>query len=82
MLKIPIPFHKQILPNRSLIEKETYIGTILQNAANPTFRFDPRKGKSPSAFFAEVDPTPSAPGINELVKPPTFPNVSPVAPDV
>ncbi|MEJ9212102.1 electron transport protein [Bacillus smithii] len=63
------------------IEKETYIGTILQNAANPTFRFDPRKGKSPSAFFAEVDPTPSAPGINEMVKPPTFPNVSPVAPD-
>ncbi|MBE3570581.1 MAG: electron transport protein [Bacillales bacterium] len=63
------------------IEKETYLGTILQNAANPTFRFDPRKGKSPSSFFAKVDPTPDAPGINELVKPPTFPKVSPVAPD-
>jgi len=63
------------------IDKETYLGTILQNAADPKYRFDPSKGKSPSAFFAKVDPTPDAPGINDLVKPPTFPNVSPVAPD-
>jgi hypothetical protein len=58
------------------IDKEVYIATILQNAANQTFRFDPKSGQKPSDFFATVDPTPKAPGVNEMVKPPNFPKIS------
>ncbi len=63
------------------IDKEVYIGTILQNAANPTFRFSPGSGMKPSEFFASVDPTPDSTGINELVPSPVYPKVSIVAPD-
>ncbi|CRK81804.1 electron transport protein [Neobacillus massiliamazoniensis] len=63
------------------IDKEVYIGTILQNAANPKYRFDPNSGKKPSQFFAEIDPTPEAPGINEIVKLPTYPRPSLISPN-
>ncbi|MFS0920845.1 electron transport protein [Brevibacillus centrosporus] len=63
------------------IDKEVYLGTILRNAANPKYRFTPERGMKPSQFFAAVDPTPGVPGVNEMVKPPTFPNVSVMAPD-
>ncbi|WP_051316971.1 hypothetical protein [Ectobacillus panaciterrae] len=55
------------------IDKEVYLGTILQNAANPKYRYDPNKGKKPSEFFAEVDPTPTAPGLNKAVTLPSYP---------
>jgi len=63
------------------IDKEVYIGTILQNAANPRYRYNPGSGLKPSEFFAGVDPTPGVPGVNELIKPPTFPRLSLMAPD-
>ena len=64
------------------IDPEVYLGTILQNASNPKYRYDAKKGgNKPTKFFASVDPTPGAPGVNELVKPPTFPKISLVAPD-
>jgi hypothetical protein len=63
------------------IDKEVYIGTILQNASNPEFRYNPESGVKPSEFFESVDPTPSVVGINKLVAPPPFPKVSLVAPD-
>jgi hypothetical protein len=63
------------------IDKEVYLGTILQNAADPAYRFNPEKNEKPSEFFKKVDPTPHAPGVNEMIKPPTFPNISLVAPD-
>lgn len=64
------------------IDKEVYLGTILQNAANPKFRYNPsRDNRKPSEFFASVDPTPGVPGVNELVAPPQFPKLSLVAPD-
>ncbi|SDC51564.1 hypothetical protein SAMN04488112_10951 [Melghirimyces thermohalophilus] len=62
------------------IPKEAYLGTILQNAAHPRFRYRPEDGKKPSQFFASVDPTPGTPGVNEVVVPPTFPKSTPVAP--
>ena len=62
------------------IDKEVYVGTILQNAASPKFRFDPAAGKKPSEFFASVDPTPDAPGMNQLVKTPGYPEISWIAP--
>lgn len=63
------------------MDKEVYIGTILQNAANPKYRYTAQKGKKPSAFFDTVDPTPGTPGINQVVKPPSFPKATLVAPD-
>jgi hypothetical protein len=63
------------------IDKEVYIGTILQNAANPKFRYMQAQGKKPSEFFAKIDPTPGTPGVNQAVKPPSFPRATLVAPD-
>lgn len=63
------------------IGKELYLGTLLQNAANPKYRYDSGSGLRPSQFFAKVDPTPGVPGVNELIKPPTFPKLSLIAPD-
>jgi hypothetical protein len=63
------------------IDKEIYLGTLLQNAASPKFRYTPDKGKKPSQFFARVDPTPGVPGVNQLIKPPSFPKVTLIAPD-
>jgi hypothetical protein len=64
------------------IDKEIYLGTILQNAANEKYRYNFKsENMSPSQFFDKVDPTPGAPGVNELVKPPHFPKVSLIAPD-
>ena len=60
--------------------KEAYLETILRRAASPRFRYRPGAGLRPSDFFAQVDPTPGAPGVNEVVLPPTFPAASPVAP--
>lgn len=56
------------------IDKETCLGIILQNAANPNFRLP--EGTKPSEFLAQIDPTPGAPGLNEVIKMPTFPKGS------
>jgi hypothetical protein len=63
------------------MDKELYLGIILQNAANPRLRFDPSSGKKPSDFFAKIDPTPGVPGVNEVIKPPSFPRITLMAPD-
>lgn len=63
------------------IDKEVYIGTILQNAANPKYRYTPGIGKKPSEFFAKVDPTPGTPGVNQVILPPSFPKSTLIAPD-
>jgi mono/diheme cytochrome c family protein len=57
------------------IDKETCLGIILQKAANPKFRLP--EGTKPSEFLAKIDPTPGAPGLNEVIKMPTFPKGSP-----
>ncbi|MGG1664054.1 electron transport protein [Brevibacillus sp. NRS-1366] len=63
------------------IDKEVYIGTILQNAASPTYRFSTEMGIKPSEFFAKVDPTPGTPGVNQVILPPSFPKATLIAPD-
>jgi hypothetical protein len=63
------------------IEKELYLATLLQHAARARYRFDSSTGVVPSAFFASVDPTPGTPGMNEVVRVPTYPQVSLIAPD-
>ncbi|HEY9873737.1 MAG TPA: hypothetical protein V6D12_09880 [Candidatus Obscuribacterales bacterium] len=57
------------------IDKETYLGIIFQNAANPAFRLP--KGAKPSEFFKKIDPTPGEPGMNEVVRMPEYPQASP-----
>ena len=63
------------------LDTEAYIATILQRAARPKLRYDPASGRKPSEFFAAVDPTPDAPGVNQIVLPPTWPRLTYVAPD-
>jgi len=58
------------------IDKEVYLGTVLQNAANPKYRYDGKSSEKPSDFFAKVDPTPGVPGVNRLTKSPTYPKTS------
>ncbi|WP_216830647.1 electron transport protein [Alkalihalobacterium elongatum] len=63
------------------IDKEVYIATILQNAANPNYRYDPESGQKPSEFMKVIDEEPAVPGVNEMVKPPTFPKISMFSPN-
>ncbi|WP_235828010.1 electron transport protein [Brevibacillus migulae] len=59
------------------IDKEVYLGTVLQRAANPKYRYKGGKGKErPTAFFAKVDPTPGVAGINELYVTSTYPKAN------
>jgi hypothetical protein len=57
------------------IDKETYLGIIFQNAANPAFRLP--EGAKPSEFFDKIDPTPGEPAINQVIRMPGYPNGSP-----
>jgi hypothetical protein len=57
------------------IDKETYLGVLLQNSANSKFRLP--EGAKPSEFFDKIDPTPGTPAMNEVVKMPGFPKGSP-----
>ncbi|MGG1878742.1 electron transport protein [Paenibacillus cisolokensis] len=63
------------------IDKEVYVGTILQNAANPKYRYDPKSGMKPSVFFDTLDPNPGTAGANEVIKIPNYPKVSAFAPN-
>ncbi|BAZ08664.1 hypothetical protein NIES4071_04690 [Calothrix sp. NIES-4071] len=56
------------------IDKETYLGILLQNSTNTKFRLPP--GAKPSEFLNKIDPTPGTPAINEVIKMPTFPKGS------
>jgi hypothetical protein len=58
------------------IDKEVYLGTVLQNASNPKYRYEEKSKQKPSEFFAKVDPTPGVPGVNRLTKSPTYPKTS------
>lgn len=57
------------------IDKETYLGVILQNSANPAFRLP--NGAQPSQFLDKIDPTPGTPAMNEVIKMPGYPKGSP-----
>lgn len=63
------------------MSQDLYLGIILQNAANPKYRYHPNQGRSATQFFAKVDPTPKVVGVNENIKSPSFPKSTPIAPD-
>lgn len=56
------------------IDKETYLGVILQQSSDRRFRLP--NGAKPSEFLQKGDPTPNAPAINEVIKMPGFPKGS------
>lgn len=62
------------------IPKEVYLGTLLQNAANSRFRFDPAGGKRPSEFLESVRPG-QGPGMSHALPLPTYPRPSFVSPN-
>ncbi|WP_134701735.1 electron transport protein [Ammoniphilus sp. YIM 78166] len=58
------------------IDKESYLGTLLQHAATPRYRYDPSTSEKPSEFMKRVDPTRDVIGLNELVPTPFYPKIS------
>jgi len=61
------------------LDRELYMGILLQRAASPEYRYDPSKGDKPTEQFAAVDPTPDSPGIIRSVPSPTWPRSSVVS---
>ena len=57
------------------IDKENYLGVILQNSANSAFRLP--DGVRPAEFLDKIDPTPGTPAMNEVIKMPGYPKGSP-----
>ncbi len=58
------------------IDTDVYLATLLQNAANPKYKYDIESGILPSEFFKRVDPTPGIEGVLELIRGPSYPKVS------
>lgn len=58
------------------INKDLYLGTILQNSSNKKYRYVPNNKLTPSEFFAKVDPTPGVPGVLRLVQSAAYPKIS------
>lgn len=58
------------------LEKERYIGLMLQNAPNPEYRYDNRLEEKPSELLALVDDNKTVVGFNDMIRPPTYPNLS------
>lgn len=63
------------------LDKEVFLGAVLQNAAERAFRFDPHAGKKPSEFLATLAPEPRRPGLGEQIKLPSYPNASYLSPN-
>lgn len=61
------------------LDPEVYLGTLLQNASNRQFRYDPASGVKPTEFLRTISPNPQGPGLVETVKLPTFPNAALIA---
>lgn len=61
------------------LDPEVYLGILLQNSANPRFRWDPASGMQPTAFLQSISPNPEAPGFVETVRLPTFPDAALIA---
>lgn len=67
-------------PSLFNLDSDTYMGIMLQNAANKKYRYRPTMKMTPTQFFATVDPTPGVDGVNEVVPTPNAPQASFVSP--
>jgi hypothetical protein len=52
----------------------------MQNAARPTYQFDPAAGRKPSEFFRVVEPTGYGPALNQMFALPAYPKRSLIDP--
>lgn len=62
------------------MDKELYLGVLLQNAATKRYRYNPGSGWKPSAFLASLRRKTQT-GINSVVLPPTYPKGTIISPD-
>ncbi|GJE41237.1 cytochrome C oxidase Cbb3 [Methylobacterium soli] len=58
------------------LDPDVYLGTLLQRAPSPSFRFDPKGNKTPSQVLKAADPTPDAPGLNSYAVLPSAPSAN------
>lgn len=58
------------------IDKERYIGILLQNAPNENYRYHQEREEKPSELLARVDHNKTVFGFNDMIRPPTYPNIS------
>lgn len=58
------------------LDREVYLGTLLQGAENPRLRYLAADARKPSEILAMGDSTPGSPGLNESVVLPTWPKAS------
>lgn len=65
--------HADHAPNLYGIDGETYLRTLLRNAASPSLRWDPASGKSAMDVLKAADPTPQGPGLIDVVRQPNYP---------
>ncbi|MEX0929819.1 MAG: hypothetical protein WDZ53_10460, partial [Balneolales bacterium] len=63
------------------MNREVYVGTLLQNASNEHYRFMPGVEETPTEFFARVNPTGDSPIINHAITLPSYPQASFVTPN-
>lgn len=63
------------------IDREVYMGTLLQNAANENYRYDPDSDETPTEFFARVIPTEESLVASNAVRLPSYPQASFVSPN-
>ncbi|MEE7477976.1 cytochrome C oxidase Cbb3 [Methylobacterium hispanicum] len=55
------------------LDPDLYLGILFQGAINPSLRYDPKGGRTPSTILAAFDPTPGSPGLNRYAVLPSFP---------
>ncbi|GAE33775.1 electron transport protein [Halalkalibacter akibai] len=58
------------------IDKERYIGILLQRAPNKRYRYQASSQELPSTFLEKIDHNETVPGFNDMFRPPTYPYLS------
>ncbi|MEX2404122.1 MAG: hypothetical protein WD625_08310 [Balneolales bacterium] len=62
------------------IDREVYVGSLLQNTANENYRYSLNNEETPTEFFARINPTEESPVSNHAVTLPSYPQSSFVTP--
>ncbi|MFA9479791.1 cytochrome C oxidase Cbb3 [Phycisphaerales bacterium AB-hyl4] len=68
-----------VAPDLLDLHEERYLAILLQNAANPDFRYDPNSNERPSEFLRRINPHPEGPGLAEAEALPTYPRSTALA---
>lgn len=63
------------------LDKEMFLATVLQNAADKHYRFDAESSRTPSEQLSSANGKVKGPGMNQVVLPPTYPKGTILSPD-